>query len=231
MNYYLDTEFLEGTQKKSFLGIRYGKTKPTIDLISIGMVAEDGREYYAISKDFNLYEAWNRYDTTKLLPERIKYWIRDNVLYPIWLFLSKKEQLYASNPIVKQGQEMTFSSLKKLIRKYGKTNKQIAKEIKHFCHGANIEEHGVITGYVRDENPKFYAYYADYDWVVFCWLFGNMIDLPKGYPMYCRDLKQIADEISEQRKVSTRYLKNNLSHDALSDARWNKGFHEYLTGL
>ena len=36
MNYFLDTEFLEGTQKKLF-----GQSKPTIDLISIGIVAED----------------------------------------------------------------------------------------------------------------------------------------------------------------------------------------------
>ena len=55
--YFIDLEFLEGTQKKLF-----GETKPTIDLISIGIVCEDGREYYAISKDFNLKEAWNRYD-------------------------------------------------------------------------------------------------------------------------------------------------------------------------
>lgn len=39
--YYLDTEFLEGTQKKSLLGINYGNTKPTIDLVSIGIVSED----------------------------------------------------------------------------------------------------------------------------------------------------------------------------------------------
>ena len=54
MKYFLDTEFLEGTQKKRFLGIPYGDTLNTIDLISIGIVAEDSREYYAISKEFNL---------------------------------------------------------------------------------------------------------------------------------------------------------------------------------
>jgi hypothetical protein len=66
MKYYIDTEFLEGTQSKKLLGITYGQTKPTIDLISIGIVAEDGREYYAISKDFNLKEAWNRFEIKKL---------------------------------------------------------------------------------------------------------------------------------------------------------------------
>jgi hypothetical protein len=59
MNYYLDTEFLEGIQSKSFLGIQYGKTKPTIDLISIGIVSGDCREYYAISNEFNLKEGYN----------------------------------------------------------------------------------------------------------------------------------------------------------------------------
>lgn len=39
MNYYFDTEFLDD-----------GKT---IDLISIGIVAEDGREYYAVSANFD----------------------------------------------------------------------------------------------------------------------------------------------------------------------------------
>lgn len=51
MKYFIDTEFLEGTQDKTIFGIKYGQTKPTIDLISIGIVAEDGREYYAVSKD------------------------------------------------------------------------------------------------------------------------------------------------------------------------------------
>jgi hypothetical protein len=36
MKYFLDTEFVEGSQDKTFMGIKYGKTKPTIDLISSG---------------------------------------------------------------------------------------------------------------------------------------------------------------------------------------------------
>ena len=101
MKYFIDTEFLEGSQKGLFK-----ETKPTIDLISIGIVAEDGRDYYAISKDFNLKEAWNRYDEKINMdykpsfygdsdghynPQFIKeYWIRDNVLKPIWEELRNK---------------------------------------------------------------------------------------------------------------------------------------------
>jgi hypothetical protein len=58
MNYYLDTEFIEGQQSLR-LSVPT-KSLPTIDLISIGIVSQDGREYYAVSKDFNLKEAWNR---------------------------------------------------------------------------------------------------------------------------------------------------------------------------
>lgn len=39
--FFIDTKFLEGTQTKRFLGFNIGQTKPTIDLISIGIVSED----------------------------------------------------------------------------------------------------------------------------------------------------------------------------------------------
>ena len=99
MNYYYDCEFIEGTQTKRFLGFNIGQTKPTIDLISIGIVSDDNREYYAISKDFNLREAWNRYDIKyhpgdmrNIYPNGYKvYWIRENVLKPIWEELVEKE--------------------------------------------------------------------------------------------------------------------------------------------
>jgi hypothetical protein len=47
MNYYLDTEFIEGQQSLRLFGIPT-KSLPTIDLISIGIVM--AREYYAVSK-------------------------------------------------------------------------------------------------------------------------------------------------------------------------------------
>ena len=153
MKYFLDTEFLEGTQKKWF-----GETKPTIDLISIGIVAEDGREYYAISKDFNLKEAWNRYDIKveqvsgdmrNRYPEGIKtkvYWIRENVLKPIYNELTLHHtsvDWYYKNPHlgekIHDGRKLKFNhkSLKWLISKYGKTNKQIAKEVIEFVTPTN----------------------------------------------------------------------------------------------
>lgn len=199
MIYTLDTEFLEGTQKTFF-----GKSKPTIDLISIGLVSEDGREYYAISKDFNLKEAWNRYDLKPDIDNggmKKVYWIRENVLKPIYY------EWYGKDIKYHELGHFTYFNFNRLLKKYGKTNKQIAEEVVNFVNGEQVKYDGISSMHLTRlsseamENirighlkPEFYGYYCDYDWVVFCWLFGKMIDLPKGFPMYCRDLKQILDD-------------------------------------
>lgn len=252
MNYYFDTEFLEGPQKKKLFGIKYGETKPTIDLISIGVVCEDGREYYAISKDFNLKEAWNRCQFeeptgTSAVGQYCEkeYWIRENVLKPIHRELSDIAQPYigVEEHILQENHEKTFSywSLKMLLGEFGKSNKEIANEIKEFTS----EEQTIQAVFDKSVDlpvkyhPKFYAYYADYDWVVFCWLFGTMMNLPKGFPMYCIDLKQIMDEkelilkniLKAPFNENKDYPTQENEHNALDDARWNKKLHEFLKSI
>lgn len=75
------------------------------------------------------------------------------------------------------------------------------------------------------QKPEFWAYYADYDWVVLCQLFGRMIDLPNGWPMYCRDLKQEADRISARLPKQIRKV-----HHALADAMWVRDCAKKLLG-
>ena len=233
MNYYYDTEFLEGTQKKWF-----GKTKPTIDLISIGIVSEDGREYYAISKDFNLKEAWNRYDLVDYEHSVKKvYWIRENVLRPIYYEMIGKDINFHD-----YDKNFSYSNFKRLIKLKGKTNKQIADEIKSFTMQYSENENEIW------DKPTFYAYFADYDWVVFCQLFGTMMDLPNGFPMYCKDLKQILDEkvsvfcakeiqdtsfksAVKRIKMHKDYPKQTNEHNALADAKWAKNLHNFLNNL
>ncbi len=253
MKYYVDTEFLEGQQKKFF-----GKTKPTIDLISIGMVDENGREFYAISKEFNLKEAWNRHEIKCVNDgmqgrEQKVYWIRENVLRPIYNELLQKER-YARENHWKLVEPFSYKTMKNLIAWNGKSNIEIANGICAFIYGDDCGGSGesaieMACKYeVTDKslNPEFYGYYADYDWVVFCWLFGNMMKLPKGFPMYCVDLKQIIDEkarqfaktkhisyeqvLSEIKSMSS-YPKQENEHNALADAKWNKEFHEFLNTI
>jgi len=215
--YYIDTEFLEGTQNK----FPFGKTKPTIDLISIGLIDEKNRVYYAVSKDFNLKEAWNRWQQRTGEGDRNNhdprvYWIRDNVLHPIYVELVNKylqdirnmDRLNISHK-VKDVWTFTRKNLAWLIERYGRNNKEIANEICGFiytddCEGSGMSAIEMATRYdMSDKNlkPKFYGYFADYDWVCFCWLFGNMMSLPKGFPMFANDLKQMLDETAEKMEL------------------------------
>ena len=84
---------------------------------------------------------------------------------------------------------------------------EMARQIRLFC----------------GDEPEFWAYYADYDWIALCQLFGRMIDLPSGWPMYCRDIKQEADRRSVQLPKQP-----SGEHNALSDARWNKMRFDFL---
>lgn len=154
MKYFLDTEFMEA-----------GHLFP-ITLLSIGIVAEDGREFYAVNADADHSLAND--------------WVKANVL-----------------------------------PKLG-----VDHRMRHVDIG-----HGVLSFVEAGASkPEFWGYYADYDWVVFAQLFGSMINLPKGWPMYCRDIKQYCDcmgnpKLPEQGKGE---------HSAIEDARWNLRAYEFL---
>ncbi len=228
MKYFIDTEFIEGFHKPLF-----GKKRHFIDLISIGIVAEDGRTYYAVSNEFN--------------PKDADDWVRENVIDKIEAQLFQQQPTFAKS-------HFNFS-LKELLKQYGKPNKQIATEVEKFCKPnetrANNAGVDAIIGNI-DPNIEFYGYYADYDWVLFCSLFGRMIDLPKGFPMYCRDLKQMFDEklfsksfeskntitigatLDERLnyiKLSPLYPKQQNEHNALDDAKWNFELYKFIQGL
>lgn len=84
------------------------------------------------------------------------------------------------------------------------TRLQIREDLVEFCR--------------PHEKPTFWGYFADYDWVVFCQLWGAMVDLPYGFPMYCHDLKQLMDQRGIQ-KQDLPTLKGR-AHHALCDAIW-----------
>lgn len=151
MKYFLDTEFSER-----------GPIYP-IQLISIGIVAEDGRELYAENYECD----WNACNK----------WVKTNVLPHL------------------TGPRHTLPQLADLIRRF-----------------------------VGEDKPEFWGYYADYDWVVFCQIFGAMVDLPKGWPMYCRDIKQLCDSFGNPRLPK----QESNEHHALNDARWNLQSYRFL---
>jgi len=157
MRYFYDTEFIED-----------GKT---IDLISIGIVADDGREYCAISTEFDSGKAGD--------------WVKGNVLIHL----------------PPRNESDTW-----------KSRAQIRADLLVFC---NTEKHG---------QPEFWSYYADYDHVALCQLFGTMMDLPRGWPMLTLDIKQWCDALGNPALPR----QEERAHNALSDARWHKQLWEFL---
>ena len=49
-----------------------------------------------------------------------------------------------------------------------------------------------VAQYSAESDAGVPKYYADYDWVALCQLYGRMLDLPGRWPMFCRDLKQLS---------------------------------------
>lgn len=147
MKYWFDTEFIEDGH--------------TIELISIGIVAEDGREFYA-----EFY-----FDSDKASD-----WVLANVVPHLQ---GKPRDRY-----VIRDEIVDFMGLK----------------------------------------PEIWAYYADYDWVALCQLFGTMMDLPKGWPMYCRDVKQLCDSLGNPNLPP----QSSTEHHALADAKWTRDAWLYL---
>lgn len=172
MKYFLDTEFMEHPF--------------TIQLISIGIVAEDGREFYAESNQFD--------------PEFANLFVKQHV------FPQLKYDPYDYNS--RSGSAIW-------------ENKDNDGDIEMIGAIPDIKEW--VLKFIGSDTPEFWGYFADYDWVAFCWIFGPMTALPKDWPMYCRDLKQLADDVKKP-----RFKEPKGEHNALADARWNKAFYEYL---
>ena len=153
MRFWFDTEFIED-----------GKT---IDLMSIGVVCEDGRRYYAELEGCNYVVASD--------------WVWENVIPHLSGIKTNRQQVAAD-----------------------------------------------LIDFMGDE-PEIWAWYADYDWVALCQLFGTMMDLPNGWPMYCRDVKQLADDKGNPELNSDNPKPHNALEDAIEcRARW-RVLQEYPT--
>lgn len=232
---FFDTEFLEAFTKPLF-----GKPMHFIDLISIGMVDENNQRYYAISKDADYERAWNTFDMKPELdapngPEtRKEYWVRDHVLTKIFW------ELVATETDVNKPQmgdrfyapDCTLSNLQTLVKRYGKTRKQIATDIYRFVFRDAVAQGDGMDGIEKDveywleENEiEFYAHFADYDWVAFCALFGRMIKLPTGFPQYCNDTKQMFVSLGLPDEWKHTHCPDpEEAHNALVDAEWCRRF-------
>ncbi|GAA4934000.1 hypothetical protein HD597_010075 [Nonomuraea thailandensis] len=186
---------------KIFYDCEFLENGRTIELISIGIVTETGHEYYAVNSD----APW---DTI-----REHRWLMDNVWPHLPLRGHKTGLTYTGTGPSGHEVKMTEPGVIDMRDIRVKPHWVIANEVREFILGV--------------PDPELWAWYGAYDHVVLCQLWGRMIDLPKGVPMWTADLKQEAmrlgnPEMPKQAKGE---------HHALADARHNKVMAEYLDQL
>lgn len=153
MKYFFDTEFYEDGER--------------IHPISIGIVAEDGREYYAEFAEFD----------PNVVPAG--HFVQSNVL--------------------------------PLLTGPGRSKSEIRKDINEFVSGTI---------------PQFWAYYAAYDWVLFCQIWGDFDAQPEWSNFAVMDLRQLLTMHGHQQAP---IIPPVGAHNALTDARWNARLYKYLT--
>jgi hypothetical protein len=96
----------------------------------------------------------------------------------------------------------------------------IAAEVRDFLLG--IELLGM------PDLPELWAWYGAYDHVVLAQLFGSMVNLPKGIPMWTRDLNEELRRCDSGRFPNVPQQSSGV-HNALADARHIRAVYEYLT--
>lgn len=169
-----DTEFIEDGQ--------------TIDLISIGIVCDDQREYYAVNADMPV----------------------NRIVEHSWL----KEFVWPQLPIQWNGDHPTVYLDKR--SSLVKPKWVIANEVRDF-----------ITEVIpMGDSPQLWADYGAYDHVVLAQLFGPMINLPDGIPMFTHDFRQLRGQLPGAWKEPQQSIG---THNALEDARHNMRLHQAMT--
>jgi hypothetical protein len=184
MRYYLDTEFIEDGR--------------TIDLISIGIVAEDGRTLYYGNKECDFTKASD--------------WVIDNVLKPLGF-----ERMPKAGWVEGRMQPL-------LVAPFWQSRQYIKEQLLFFFAGGDVNsEEDQIVDAEHYKTVEVWADYGSYDWVALCQLFGTMMDLPEGMPMYVHDLQQELHRLGIDESELPK--QESGQHDALADAQWLRLVH------
>ena len=158
-----------------------------IELISIGMVCDDGREYYAVNSDMPVDRILNH------------QWLKANV----WPHLPLRGYKPAPQINALQQSDGSLDTTDTRV----KPKWVIANEVREFVQAAGPD-------------VELWADYGAYDHVCLVQLWGRMIGLPEGIPMFTNDIQQEArrlgftwDQLPKQ---------ESGEHNALADARHNQ---------
>lgn len=203
MRFFYDLEFHER-----------GPEQP-IDLISLAMVAEDGREYIAQHTGFDLRAA------------KQNEWLAEHVLAQ--LSICPATRAFVARERLKPADILEMDWMDHHIGPLDedeggaegrcthndcpwRSRAQLAADLVAFANPA-------VYG-----RPELWAYYGAYDHVVLMQIFGTMMDKPEGWPMWSHDLKQLCADLGDPPLPE----QGAGEHNALVDARWNRATYDFL---
>lgn len=196
--YFYDTEFIEDGN--------------TIELISIGIVASDGRTYYAVNSDLHM---------PRLLA---RDWLVRHVLPHLPTVDPTAVQTYLRHPANTYPRpSLTHTALDLTVTEV-KPRRVIANEVRDFL---------LQPGRAGDPPVELWADYGAYDHVALCQLWGSMIQLPDGIPMWTHDLQQLVEQFWAD-PVEIDQLPQpdgHRPHHALDDAWATQRAYEHLLTL
>lgn len=212
MKYFLDTEFHE--YSKYFLeGDPYDPINlevGVVELISIGIYCEDGREFYAICNEFDFDEAWD------------DEWLKENVLIPIY-----KECCFKHN--YAQKYNPNYSIVKRIVLENSISRKAIKELLLDFITGKDIEIYTYcgatdwlnfyrLFGTKMLELPKHFPF--------------QDIDLRQELHKQVREIAKLNNfpfkNVLQDIMNSSVYPTNLNKHNALNDAKWNYKLYKFL---
>lgn len=171
-----------------FYDTEFRENGVTIDLLSIGIVRETGESYYAVVSDAD-WDAVKKDD-----------WLKENV-WPGMPVRGLTREPYSVGGKIKH--RVSYPGVLDTSSSLVKPKWVVANEVRDFL--------------TATPNVELWAWYAAYDHVALAQLWGRMIGLPKGIPMWTNDLRQEAERLGNpdlpQQDVG--------EHNALADARHN----------
>lgn len=158
----------------------------TIELISIGMVCDDGREYYAVNRDMPVRRI------------RKHQWLMENVV-----------------PHLPKG--------------HGDQRIHMPKRwLFHYADHRVKHRSTIAAAFIQaaGSDVELWANYGAYDHVALAQLWGPMIALPDGVPMFTHDIQQEARRLGFGWDALPK--QESGEHNALADARHNQTVRRWL---
>jgi len=149
------------------------------------------------------YAVSNEFDTRRVAQNK---WLMDNVM----------KSIPHTEFVVADFDGMPFVRDIFVNSKDAKSKSVIGWDIWDFVRSTNVE--GEV---------ELWAWYSAYDHVCLAQLFGKMIELPKGMPMWTADIKQL----HKQAGYPQMPKQPEGLHNALEDAKFNIERYKFLDGL